>query len=120
MPRVKRVDLVYHYGDNFDDLVVHYTNADGSDYNLTNHTAEMQIRDDEGTLLLTLQTSNGSLTIPTPTDGRIYGAATPTQMLAGSLEEGRRYSYDLQIATGSSFLKTILKGVFLVDPQVTQ
>ena len=121
MTRVLIEDLIYHYGDSFDDLIVVWQDASGVPISLSGYTATMRIRTapaTTGTFLLELTSAvSGGLTIDAP-NGKITFAATPTKMKSGSLVQSQSYFYDLQVSNGSE-TKTLLKGKFWVDPEVT-
>lgn len=119
MPRVKTVTLYWHYGDTFDDLRVTWVDEDNLPINLTGYTATMKIKETPGgTAKLTLSSPTGGISIPTPANGQIVFGATPTQMTAGTLVAGISYLYDLQVASGSD-KKTLLRGSFIVDQEIT-
>lgn len=120
MARVKIAHLVYHYGDSFDDYQVIWQDAAGVPINLAGYTATLRIRPTEshtGTLLLELTSSGQGLSI-NASQGLVDFVATPTKMKSGTLVGGNRYFYDLQVASPAE-TKTLIKGQFWVDPEVT-
>ena len=123
MARVLTVNLVHQYGDTFDDYSVTWLNSSGTPINLTGYTATMRIKAKTGggtgeTTLLTLTSAaNDGLTIDAP-NGKITFSGTPTKMTSGTLAQGVKYVYDLQVASGSE-KKTLIRGDFFVDGETT-
>lgn len=99
-------------------LNVTYDNPDGTPVNITNYTAEMQIRVNANspTAVLTLTTGSG-ITI-TGSSGLIAIRATAAQTRA--IDEGP-YVYDLEITAPSTGVVTrIIQGQALVSAEVTR
>jgi len=120
MGRVKVVTLTYHFGDTFDDYAVLWVDGNDLAIDLTGYTATFRVKTAPGgSQVLELTSPSGGLSI-TALTGRIDFNATPTKMTSGTLVEGTVYSYDLQVATAASAdVKTLIKGEFWVDPEVT-
>lgn len=121
MARVVTANLIYQYGDSFDDYFVVWVDASGNPINLSGYTATMRIKAVAGggtgeTTLLTLAGGDG-LTIDAP-NGKISFNATATKMTGGTLVQNTKYKYDLQVVSGTE-KKTLIKGDFWVDPEVT-
>ncbi|WP_146082368.1 hypothetical protein [Rathayibacter sp. AY1C5] len=94
--------------------VITWKDGSGAPVNLTNKTARMQVRDADGTVLLTL----------TDTDGLTLGGVAGT--IAIELSSARTTAldfdtanYDLEITEGTSVVKRLLKGVVTLDQEVT-
>lgn len=118
MGRVLEYLLVYHYGDSFDDYKVIWKDAAGAAIDLSGYSAKFQVRDSAGVLVLEL-TSGAGLTISAAA-GTITFDATPVMMTQSpsALVQDQKYKYDLQVSTGSA-VKTLIKGDFWVDKQIT-
>ena len=111
----------YVFGDSFDVPGIVWQTDAGVAKDLTGYTTDMKIRSRvNGAELLHLSIGNG-LSIPTPTNGTIVIAASPTIMKAGSLvNEDVIHDFDLQIrSSDGSILVTLIKGDFAVDKEVT-
>jgi len=120
VPEVPDYPLAYHYGDTFSAPSWQWLDAAGAAQNITGYTASMKVKTDDGTEVLHLNTADGTLTIPTGTDGKVIPAATSVQMLAGSLQEEEAYEYDIKVfGPAGEPVKTLTKGVFRVDKRVT-
>jgi hypothetical protein len=119
LPLAKK--LQYYYGDTFDDYVVSYKDSAGVAISLVGYTASLKIKNAPGgTALLTLDSNvGGGLTLDGAL-GTITFNATPTKMKSGTLEGGKMYYYDLQVAnTGDADVKTLLQGEFWVKAEIT-
>ena len=120
MTEVAEVALVYHYGDTFSGKSWQWKGSDGVDKDITGYLASMKVRTDEGAEVLSLSSPSGGLTIPTGTDGKVVLNVTPAIMTAGQLVEGVTYVYDIQVKSpDGTIVKTLTKGPFRVDTQVT-
>lgn len=123
MARVKTVNLVYHYGDTFDDYSVIWLDSSEVPINLTGYTATLRIKDKAGagaTQLLQLSSTTADGLTIVAAAGRIDFSATATKMKSGTLVQNTVYYYDLQVATPSSAdVKTLIKGQIWIDPEVT-
>ncbi len=84
--------------------------------NLTGYTASMEVRDSAGALLLQLTTSNGRLSLG-------GSAGTITMSLTGAVTAALTpgaYVYDLFLVSGGGVPYKPMRGVFNVEPRVTQ
>ena len=97
-------------------LQIIYNDPSGTPINLTNYTAEMQIRRkfDSDTAVLTLSTSNGGITITGPT-GTLDLIATDEQ---ADIDPGL-YVYDLELSTGGVRTR-LIQGTVTVSGEVTR
>jgi len=97
-------------------LQIIYNDPSGTPINLTNYTAEMQIRRkfDSDTPVLTLSTSNGGITI-TGATGTLDLIATDEQ---ADIEPGF-YVYDLELSTGGVRTR-LIQGQVTVSGEVTR
>jgi hypothetical protein len=119
MTRVLTRTLYYHYGDTFDDYQVIWKDGSGTPLNLTGYTATLRIKPQVGgSTALELNSSGNGLVI-TPAAGLIDFQASSTKMKSGSLAANTKYVYDLQVALGTSDIKTLIKGDFIVDAEIT-
>lgn len=118
MARVPTTTIIYPYGDTFDEPGIQWLDQNGSAHDLTGYTAKMEVRDSAGTVVLTLQDSDGSLTIVAAT-GTVDFSATAAQMTAGTLVEGQVYAFDLQVTDGT-IIRTLVGGKFWVDAEITE
>ena len=86
--------------------------------NLTNYSAELQVRSlpSDPTSVLTLSTTNGAITI-TALTGEITCHATATQ--TRNIDEGTYY-YDIEITSSGGIVTRIAQGQILVSPEVTR
>lgn len=123
MARVKILNLVYHYGDTLDGLSVVWKDANETPINLAGYTATLRVKSVAGagtgqTTLLVLSGGDG-LDVDAP-NGKISLNATPTKMTTSpsALVQGEVYFYDLQVKNVQE-TKTLLKGTFAVDKEVT-
>lgn len=89
-------------------------------YDLTGHSARMQVRRtiDSSSFLLELTTNNGGLTI-NPNSGifnqiLLHASASVTASVAHS------GVYDLEIISPSGIVDRILEGEFILSPEVTR
>ena len=97
-------------------LQIVYNDSNGVPVNLTNYTAEMQIRRkfDSDTAVLTLSTSNGGITIVGAT-GTLNLVATDEQ---AAITPGL-YVYDLELSTGGVRTR-LIQGTVTVSGEVTR
>lgn len=120
MTRVKAVNLYYHYSDTFDDYQVIWKDGSGTPLNLTGYTATLRIKNTAGgTTALELNSSGGNGLVITPAAGLIDFQASSSKMKSGTLAPNTKYVYDLQVALGTSDIKTLIKGDFIVDAEIT-
>lgn len=108
------------YGDDFS-FTVTWNDASGDPQDLTGYTANMKVRNAAtGAEMLHLYVGSG-LSIPTPANGQIVCAATPTLMKAGSLVNAEAvHDYDLQArSSDGSILRTLIRGAFQVQKEYT-
>lgn len=117
MSRVHEEKLVYHYGDTFDDYVIDYVDEAGVAIDLTGYTARMKIKLGATTALTLTSSTNDGITLDGAA-GRLTFSGTPTKMKSGSLTGGNVYQYDLEVSLGS-ITKTLIKGEFWVDAEIT-
>ena len=94
MPAIRR-DITIEIGSYWSSPVV-LRQPDKSPYDLTDCTARMQIRDEDGQLLLELSTDNGRLEIDVPA-GRIERRIGATATVGIEVEKG---FYDMEIIPG--------------------
>ena len=92
--------------------VVTVEGQDGLVFNLTGYTARGQIRK---TYTSTSYTAF-SVSIPSPTDGKINIALTSTQ--TAGLKPGR-YMYDIEIVQGLNVIR-VIEGQVEVNPRITR
>ena len=112
--------IVYHYGDTFDGLSVQWKDSAGVANDLTGFVASMKVKNEDGTALLSLSSPSIGMTIPTPANGTVVINAVPSLMIGSDLVEGETYEYDLQVKNAAgTVIKTLIKGPFRVDKQVT-
>jgi hypothetical protein len=97
-------------------LQIVYKDSNGTPINLTNYTAEMQVRRkfDSDTPVLTLSTSNGGITIVGAT-GTLNLIATDEQ---AAIDPGL-YVYDLELSTGGVRTR-LIQGTVTVSGEVTR
>ena len=92
-------------------------NPDGSLYDMTNHTARMQIRSeiDSETVMIELTTENGRIALG-GTDGTIE------LTIDADDTENLQYDgvYDLELVSNSGAVNRLLKGIVRVDYEVTR
>jgi hypothetical protein len=121
MAEVPEYALVYHYGDSFDGITWQWKDSAGIAKDISTYTADLKVKTDSGTEVLHLTSSPASgLSIPVGTDGKVVLSVSPTIMMAGTLVEGTTYEYDVQVkSSDGSIIKTLTKGPFRVDKQVT-
>jgi len=120
MPRVLTKDIFYHYGDSLSGIGVQWQQASGTPHDLTGYTAELEVKDGfGGTTLLSLTDGDGLTIIGE--QGTVLLDATSAKMLGGTLVEGSGdHVYDLEVRNGTATVRTLLKGRFVIDQQVTQ
>ena len=122
MAEVADYPLVWHFGDTFSGLSWQWKDSAGATKNITGYTASLKVKTSAGTQVLYLDSSSqGGLSIPTGTDGKVVLNATPAQMASnGTLVEGTSYEYDIQVkSSDGTIVQTFTKGKFRVDKQVT-
>jgi hypothetical protein len=97
-------------------LQIIYKDSNGNPINLTNYTAEMQVRRkfDSENSVLTLSTSNGGITI-TGATGTLDLIATDEQ---ADIDPGL-YVYDLELNTGGVRTR-LIQGTVTVSGEVTR
>lgn len=113
--------FVYTYGDSFDVSGIVWQTSAGVANDLTGYTVDMKIRN-KATDAELLHLSLGSgFSVPTPSDGTIVVAASPTIMKGGSLiNDDVIHYYDLQVrSSDGSISRTLLMGDFVVQKQST-
>ena len=79
---------------------------------LTGRTLKMQVRDDSGTLILTFQPSDETLTV-VGTTVRLRQTDTAMNVPCGC------FRYDLIARHTDGFTETLLEGDFLIKPSIT-
>lgn len=115
-------NIVYHYGDSLDGLSAQWLDSAGDAKDITGYLASMMAKDKitKDTVLQLDSDSLGGLQIIVGTDGTVTVNASPTLMRNQELEEGVTYEYDLQVrSSDGSIVKTLIKGDFQVDNNVT-
>jgi len=109
------------YGDSFDFTLT--WSPGGSPQDLTGYTVDMKVRNRATEVeLLHLDTdTGGGLSIPTPANGQVVCAASPTVMLGGKLtNESKIHDFDLQVrSSDGSIIRTLIAGDFQVEKEVT-
>lgn len=107
-----KADLQIYQGDDFS-AVVTVHNADGTPATITGYTAQAQIRcdvaDNAPTVIAELQTSVAS------PDVNLFLSHTVTALLAGG-----KYVWDLQVASPTGEVSTVLAGKAIVTQEVTR
>jgi hypothetical protein len=86
--------------------------------NLTDYTADMQVRDVSNNLIVEMSTDNGRAVI-TPATGTVTLTLSAEETSAGNLPAGT-YSYDLNLTAPDTTVYKILQGVFVVNASVVQ
>jgi hypothetical protein len=121
--RVLVKNLFYHYGDAFNKYAVVYEDEFGVPLPLSGYGSQLRVKAKAGggtgePTLLVLTVGDG-LTLDAP-NGRVNASATAVKMLEGSLPvAGGVLAYDWQIKSPSGDPLTLLRGSFVVDPEVT-
>jgi len=110
------VSLDIHQNASFVKDFVWKTGVDQTPVNLTGCSAVMEIRSTDGTLVLTLSTSNTRLVLGT-TDGKIKISISKVD--TSSIPEGD-YVYDLMVDFPSTQRTKLLEGVVQVQSSVTK
>ena len=89
--------------------------AAGSPIDLTGASARLQVRDQDGALVIEASTSNGRMTI-TPAQGRIDMAVpyTATQITPGA------YRFDLEVTHASGVRRTYRSGTLIVQEDISR
>lgn len=116
-------NIAYQFGDTFDDFYVVWLNDLDVPINLTGYTATMRIKAKAGggtaeATVLLLDSAGATGLVINAAAGTVTPAGTPTKMKSGTLEQGVKYTYDLQVANVQE-TKTLMKGQFWVMPEVT-
>ena len=122
MSEVKEYPLVYHFGDSFDGITWQWKGSDGNAKDITGYLASLKVRNEDGDVVLHLDSdAQGGLSIPVGTDGKVVLSASPTVMASGALvDEAVTHEYDIQVkSSDGSIVKTLTKGPFRIDKQVT-
>jgi hypothetical protein len=96
-------------------LVITWTDAAGSLVNLTGYTGQMSIKTPKGSLILSLTTSNGRITLG-GTAGTITLTIADTDTAA--LAPGQ-YVYDLLLTSAANVATRLLEGSFFISQAVT-
>lgn len=102
------------------DLEADPTGNTYEDYDLTGHTARMQVRRtiDSANFLLELTTENGSITInPAPPAINQILINVSASVTASVSNSG---VYDLEIISPSGVVDRVLEGEFILSPEVTR
>lgn len=106
-------DLTIYKGDDFEEII-EFQESGGSAMDLTGWTARSQIRKkQERTADLVV---DFTVTIPTPTDGKVYLTLTDTETGAITVEDGH---YDILLTNASNFDETYVIGDVTFMPTVT-
>jgi hypothetical protein len=122
MPEAAIYALVWHFGDSFLTPTWQWKDSAGVAKNITGYLASLKVRDSAGLELLHLDSdTNGGLSIPTGTDGKVVPNATPALMAGGSITNvDGVYEYDVQVKSADgSIVKTLTRGAFRVDKEIT-
>jgi hypothetical protein len=91
-----------------------WTDGSGNLVNLTGYTAKLQYRDQDGTLLIELNTSNGRITI-SGTNLTLSIAATDTGALPVAV-----CNYDLAITSPGGVVTRLVEGQAIVEESQTR
>lgn len=114
--------LQAYQGQTWDDSIV-VRQPDGTATNLTGYSARMQLREEinSTTPFLTLDATDGRLTIPAPLTGTIVFNVTAAAMAALVLNyEPKTLFYDLEIFTVAGYVQRIIEGIVIIWPEVTR
>ena len=118
MTRVLTKDIFYHYGDSLSGIGVQWLDSSGVPVNITGYTAELEIKATyDGSTQLSLTNGDGLTLIGS--SGTVLIDATSLKMLSGSLVENTSVLYDIEVRNGTTVVRTLLKGRFVIDQQVT-
>lgn len=108
-----------------DDTMLHhrFTLTQKSDptsaYDLTSHTAEMHITDDNGTVLHTATTANGHLVIVTAASG-ILDVKIPADSVSAWTFESANYDLKVIPVTGAEYAVPVARGTVIKYDSPTQ
>lgn len=119
MSRAAKADFIIEQGATFTRTLTYKTKATNLPIDLTGWNARMKIKVKSVDVAVILSLTMGSgLTIPNPTDGKIYITITSVQTAAFDFNKA---VYDLEIYDTSSpvVVKRLLKGKFTLDREVT-
>lgn len=108
-------NITVYQGDTFNLLFT--IDTDGTPWNLTGYTAKMQVRPfvESTTTILDLQSPAG-ITLGT-TSGTVSVNVSAAGMAAAT---AGRHVYDLELTSGGGVKTKILKGAFIILPEVTR
>lgn len=107
--------ICYYRGDSFRKSFK--VKENGVEKPLTGVGIMMQVRTDNDTLMLTFSSSNGKISVPTPSNGEFFILDTPAIMAA--VVVGVEYYYDIQFTFPDGSVETYLRGPFTVTPDIT-
>ena len=113
-----RYDITIEQGATFK-RTLYWKDSASTPINLTGYSARMRVKDKiGGTTLLNLTTSNGGITLATPTTGRIDLVATATQTEAIKQKKG---VYDLELVSASATpeVTRVVQGTVTISREVT-
>lgn len=102
------------------DLITDPTGQTYGDFDLTNHTARMQVRRtvESASAIVTLTTENLGLEInPTGDTTNLIRMTMSDSVTASITSSG---VYDLEIVDGEGFVSKVIKGAFTLVPEVTR
>jgi hypothetical protein len=114
------IDLTIYKGSTYSKSLQWKTGSPATPVNLTGCTARMQIRPDvtSNTVLDTLTTENGKITIVDATQGKLRINLTSTQTAAYNFTQA---AYDLEVVyPGGEPVYRLIEGCVSVDPEVTR
>lgn len=114
------LDLEVYKGSTFSKQIQWKTGTPAEPVNLTGYTARMQVRRsvNDSTILDSLTTDNGKLTIYAPTEGRISINISAAVSSAYAFTSG---VYDLELVSPDNVtVYRILEGCFSANPEVTR
>ena len=111
---MEEVNFKVVQGDTFS-IIVTYQNPDGTDINLTQYTARMDVRNEpSGKILCASATTSNGISID-PLNGELTITFTPSQTRKFTTPNA---AYQLKLISPSGVNTTILSGYFSVTPAV--
>lgn len=113
--RAQKVDLAIEQGSDIDVPITAFDEL-GVERNFTGYTAVMQIRayTDSPDVLLEMSTANGKITT---TDGKVTLHFVRADFESVTWRDGE---YDLEVTSPLNKRDRLMKGHFMIDPEVTR
>lgn len=111
---MEEVNFKIVQGDTFSVLVT-YQNPDGTDINLTEYTARMDVRNEPSGKILCASTTSSNGIVIDPVNGELNITFTPAQTRKFTTPSA---AYQLKLISPSGVHTTILSGYFSVTPAV--